>query len=585
MFVVATAGHVDHGKTTLVEALTHMRSDRLPEERRREMSIDLGYVWTELPGTGTVAFVDVPGHERFLATAVAGMGTLSAVLFVVAADDPWRPQASEHLAVLSALDVRHAVVAVTRCDRADPGPSAREAAAQFAETPLASSPIVPVSATTGEGLSELRTALASVLGGLPAPDVKADVRLWVDRRFLIRGAGTVVTGTLSAGTLSQNQMISSLGGSFRIRGLECLGQRQLEVEASARVALNLDGPGLSRLSRGAALWSPGAWLLATTTDCQLLNGHVSALPREPLLHIGSHYQTVRVRPLDDEFVRLTLREPLPLRIGDRAVLRDPGDRRLWGIAVVDPTPPKLEQRRGGARVRAQSLQVSTLQGGSDGELRRRGIVNIDTMRLIGASMVPLPRGAVTAGDYVVGPEKAEATRIAIRDVVDGILGEDDALEGVRPKVVAAALELPAADIVVALVNAPLVMDRGLVTINADEEQLLPLERYITRTFGGGVGVIEAASLRAEGIPAWVIRSAHRADQLTVLDDGSLIAASMVQRAHEHLMNLPQPFTVSEARQRFGLSRKHTLAVLLQLDRLNLTSRHADSRRSVMPLPQ
>ncbi len=170
MHVVATAGHVDHGKSTLVDALTQMTSDRLAEERRRGLSIELGYVWTSLPEVGDVAFVDVPGHERFISTMLAGIGPVPAVLLVVAADDPWMPQAAEHLAALDALGVRSGVVAVTRSDLADPAPAMARVSAELAGTSLHGAPVVAVSARTGAGLPELRQALTRMVAGLPEPD-------------------------------------------------------------------------------------------------------------------------------------------------------------------------------------------------------------------------------------------------------------------------------------------------------------------------------------------------------------------------------------------------------------------------------
>src|SRR3989337_2562171 len=169
MYVVATAGHVDHGKSTLVRALTGSDPDRLEEEHRRGLSIQLGYAWTSLPEVGDLAFVDVPGHERFISTMLSGVGPVPAVLFVVAADDPWMPQAAEHLAALDALGVRHGVVAVHRSDLADPAEAAARAHDALAGTSLAGAPVVSVSAVTGAGLDDLRSALGRMLGSLPTP--------------------------------------------------------------------------------------------------------------------------------------------------------------------------------------------------------------------------------------------------------------------------------------------------------------------------------------------------------------------------------------------------------------------------------
>ncbi|MDQ1727618.1 MAG: selenocysteine-specific elongation factor, partial [Frankiaceae bacterium] len=201
MDVVATAGHVDHGKSTLVRALTGMEPDRWAEERRRGMTIDLGFAWTTLATGRTVAFVDVPGHQRFLANMLAGAGPAPAVLFVVAADEGWSQQSADHLAALDALGVRHGLIAVTKCDRADPAAAAARARAELAATSLGECPAVAVSGATGAGLDELRVALDELLASLDPPVSDGRVRFWIDRAFTIRGSGTVVTGTLTGGTL------------------------------------------------------------------------------------------------------------------------------------------------------------------------------------------------------------------------------------------------------------------------------------------------------------------------------------------------------------------------------------------------
>src|SRR5436309_7281362 len=212
-----------------------MEPDRWAEERRRGLTIDLGFAWTRLPGGDLVAFVDVPGHERFVPNMLAGVGPVPAVLFVVAADEGWRAQSEEHLAALDALGVRHGLLAVTRCDLADPAPALDDAAARMARTSLGAVPAVAVSGMTGAGLDALRAQLAALAGRLPAPDPGSDVRLWVDRSFAIRGAGTVVTGTLPAGTLRVGQELELTGaGPVRVRGLQALGQPEPAVAGVAR---------------------------------------------------------------------------------------------------------------------------------------------------------------------------------------------------------------------------------------------------------------------------------------------------------------------------------------------------------------
>jgi selenocysteine-specific elongation factor len=252
MHVVATAGHVDHGKSTLVRALTGMEPDRWAEERRRGMTIDLGYAWMTLPAGKQpqgekLAFVDVPGHERFVPNMLAGLGPVPAVLFVVAADGGWMPQSAEHLAAVDALGVRHGILVITRSDLANPGPAARQALAEIATTSLGAVEAISVSAVTGQGLDDLRGGLgrlvAKLAGPGPGPGPAAPVRLWIDRSFTIKGSGTVVTGTLPAGTVRNGQelLLTPSSQPVRVRALQALGTPADLVTGVARVALNLRG--------------------------------------------------------------------------------------------------------------------------------------------------------------------------------------------------------------------------------------------------------------------------------------------------------------------------------------------------------
>ena len=237
MQVIATAGHVDHGKSALVRALTGMEPDRWAEERRRGLTIDLGFAWMTLPGGDRVAFVDVPGHERFVPNMLAGVGPVPAVLLVVAADGGWMPQSAEHLAAIDAVGIRHGLLAVTRCDLADPGPATRQALDFVSRTSLGTVEAVAVSAVTGAGLPELRDALVRLVAALPAPDPAAPVRLWVDRSFSIRGSGTVVTGTLPAGTVTVGQelLLTPSLRPARIRALQVAERaRHLDRRRRAR---------------------------------------------------------------------------------------------------------------------------------------------------------------------------------------------------------------------------------------------------------------------------------------------------------------------------------------------------------------
>ncbi len=397
MHVLATAGHVDHGKSTLVRALTGMEPDRWAEERRRGMTIDLGYAWMTLPGGERLAFVDVPGHERFVPNMLAGLGPVPAVMFIVAADGGWMPQSAEHLAAADALGVRHGLLVVTRADLADPGPATREAAAELASTSLGGVEAVAVSAVTGAGLDSLRAALDRLVASLPGPGPADPVRLWIDRSFTIRGSGTVVTGTLPAGTVRAGQelVLTPSRLPVRVRTVQALGEPAEQVTGVARVALNLRGvpPGVP--GRGMALITEGRWTLTATLDVRItrpaLDGGAAtpALPADVLLHIGSARTHARVRILGPAppgaavavFARLTLREALPLHVGDRVLLRDPGAAGLaiFGATVLDLAPPPLA-RRGAASAAAGDLSGWPEVPAAADLLRRHGLLRAEHPR-------------------------------------------------------------------------------------------------------------------------------------------------------------------------------------------------------------
>src|SRR6266581_4243606 len=243
MHVIATAGHVDHGKSALVRALTGMEPDRWADEIRRGMTIDLGFCWMSLGADDAIAFVDVPGHERYVANMLAGAGPAPAILFVVAADEGWRAQSEEHLAAVDALGIKHGLLAVTRCDLADPAPAIEAAKARIARSSLRQVEAVAVSSVTGAGLPEMRAAIGRLMSRITPPDPAADVRLWVDRSFTITGHGTVVTGTLAAGTIRVGDELIAfpVQRALRVRGLQALKTQRQEVAAIARVAVNLRG--------------------------------------------------------------------------------------------------------------------------------------------------------------------------------------------------------------------------------------------------------------------------------------------------------------------------------------------------------
>lgn len=574
MHVIATAGHVDHGKSTLVRALTGSDPDRLEAEHQRGLTIELGYCWTELGDAGTTAFVDVPGHERFISTMLAGIGFVPACLFVVAADDPWMPQAAEHLAALDALGVEHAVVAVTRTDLADPSDAIRRTHDELALTSLADSPIIPVSAVTGDGMDELREHLAAMVDGLPQPDPRADVRLWADRRFTIKGAGTVITGTLAAGTVRVQDELDTPAGRLRVRGVQALNTDRTSVSGTARVALNLSGDTES-LMRGDALWTPDVWLTATTADVRLRGG-AGPIPAHPVLHIGSASLTVRARPLGDRHARLTFDRALPLRPGDRAILRDPGDRRLWGIVVLDPLPPDL-RRRGAGAARADQLAAMPTQPGLTSEVERRGIVATRLLRQLGID-------TGSQGHQTAGYHMSSAVRDRLRAQAPAIVEahHDPRDPGMPVDVLADHLGLPEGELVHEVVVPPLVLTQGRVY--ADTDTQLPrriaaaLDALDDRFARSPFDAPTADDIRDLELSSKDLGAAARAGRIIVPAPGIVLPADAVERAVDLLQGLPQPFTTSQARQSLGTSRRVAIPLLDFLDRQRVTKRLPDDRR-------
>lgn len=413
MHVIATAGHVDHGKSALVRAITGMEPDRWAEERRRGMTIDLGYAWSTLPSGTELAFVDVPGHQRFIGNMLAGLGPAPAVLFVVAADQGWSRQPHEHLAAINGLELAHGVLAITRSDLADPHNATSEAIDHLAASSLGRVDAVAVSATTGQGLPELLTALDRLVDKLPQPLTTGRVRLWIDRAFAIRGSGTVVTGTLGEGRLSVGDELELDGQLVRVRSLQRLGKDTSTVSAVARVAVNLRSVKPDQVHRGAALITPERWRHTSTLDVR--SDRTEPLATQLVLHLGTASVAVRTRQLGGNHHRLHLQRALPIRVGDRALLRDPSTASIAAaVQVLDTTPPALS-RRGDGRRRAEELATATAQDNPAAEVHRRGAVLRRDLELDGAELSPEIKNA---GDWLVSPRLWAGWLSALSAAVD-----------------------------------------------------------------------------------------------------------------------------------------------------------------------
>jgi selenocysteine-specific elongation factor len=667
MYVVATAGHVDHGKSTLVRALTGMEPDRWAQERRRGMTIDLGYAWMTLPGGHRLAFVDVPGHERFVPNMLAGLGPVPAVLFVVAADGGWMPQSAEHLAAVDALGVRHGLLAVTRADLADPGRATRQARAEIGRTSLGQVPAVAVSAVTGQGLDHLRAALGDLVATLgPGPSPAAPVRLWIDRSFTIRGAGTVVTGTLPAGTVRNGQelALSPAGREVRVRGLEALGQPAEAVTGVARVALNLRGVPADLPARGMALIEAGRWTLTSELDVRIAYRDARQplkLPAELLLHIGSARTQARVRvlgaatdpvPVDSapgdsapsdpapadadpvdpagdgvpgaSYARLRLRDPLPLRAGDRVILRDPGAAglALYGAAVLDPFPPPLARRGAGAAAVRELSDWPDRPSAAD-LLGRHKLLRAPRLAAAGVTSLPAP----VAGDWLADPRHWAWLRAELPRAVAAFCARDPLAPGMPAEAARAALGLPTRDLVLALAGPGVLIDGAYLRIPAPPEsppdesppgtsaagtsppkaaagtsaagtslaasppapaaQLPPaiaraVESVLADLASDPFTAPDAERLRGLGLDTRALATAARLGLLLRIADTLVLAPGADKEAAALLAALDQPFSTSQARQALHTTRRVAIPLLEYLDRARVTERLPGDLRRIRP---
>lgn len=549
MHVVATAGHVDHGKSTLVLALTGTDPDRFAEEKARGLTIDLGFAFVD-----DIAFVDVPGHIRFIKNMLAGVGAVDACLFVVDATEGWKPQSEEHLRILDLLGVGHGVVALTKAGLVDDDSLARlEVAERTAGTFLEAAEIVAVDAVAGIGLDHLRAALDRMLSITPTAVDRGRPRLWVDRSFAARGAGTVVTGTLTGGGLSVGDEVLLLPSrqTARVRGLQSHGRALDRAEPGRRLAVNLAGVAHTDVGRGHAVVQPGRWTATTMIDCSLRVlpsvDHEVTRRGAYQAYIGSGEHAVALRVLGDTgFVRLHLPVPLPLLPGDRYVLRESGRGETVGGGEVLDVAPVLPA----ARARP-SRDV-------DRVVAERGWVEVDGLeRLTGE------RRPATVGRWVTSPAALAATEAAVREAVEtaGGLGLDVASLGERQRAVAE--RLPDMEVVEGRVRR-----RGVADPLASHPYVAALE------------AAPFAPPPPDGVDRAELRELVRRG-LVVERDSIYFAASAVGRATEIVARLletsPDGVTASHIREALGTSRKYALPLLGYLDATGITRRRGDIR--------
>jgi selenocysteine-specific elongation factor len=610
--ILGTAGHIDHGKTTLVRALTGVDTDRLPEEKRRGITIDLGFAPLVLEGIGTMGVVDVPGHEAFVRTMVAGATGIDLALLVVAADEGVMPQTREHLAILSLLGVRGGVVALTKRDLVDDDWLAlveEDVRAALGPTPLATAAIVPVSATSGAGLDALREALADAARAIPRRAADDLFRLPIDRAFTVKGTGTVVTGTVWSGTLARDASIRLLPSDrlVRVRGLHAHGRSVDRVVAGDRAALALAGVELDDVGRGAVLVQSTAWRAT-----RVLRADVALLPDAPRplgprsrvrFHLGTSDVTARLvvpsgtlAPGERTAARVVLDEPVVARAGDRFVLRDASPvATLGGGVVTDPfAPPRARAWLTETRAPGALLERVVAEAGAGGVSVSELPVRLGVAPASVASVVDA-FGGWRVGERLLGEAARDALAADALAVLERFHGDQPLEPGAPLQWLRSRLR--AADEVSDALLASLAADGAVVV----EQGMARAAAFVPRLSAGQDALREAviAALEAAGREppsldelaatlgtpaaalAAVARFLARDGALVAVEPTRYYAASAVEALLARLragMQVGADYGPAELRELLGFSRKFLIPFLEFTDRAGHTLRDGSGRR-------
>ena len=610
--ILGTAGHIDHGKTSLVRALTGVDTDRLPEEKRRGITIDLGFAPLELEGIGTLGVVDVPGHEAFVRTMVAGATGIDLALLVVAADEGVMPQTREHLAILRLLGVRAGVVALTKADLVDDEWLAlvrEDVGTAVSDGPLADAPIVAVSSVTGQGIEELRVALAAAARRVPGRATADLFRMPVDRAFTIRGTGTVVTGTVWSGTLRRDSTVRLFpsGDTVRVRGLQAHGHAVDHIQAGERAAIALAGVDLSRVGRGAVLVAGDAWRPSKVlrADVALLDDVARPVgPRNQLrLHLGTSEVGARLvatggalAPGEHRPARIVVDEPVVARTGDRFVLRGGSPLGTVGGGVVtDPMAPQ--------RARAWSQRADSVVDALDHFLREAALSGVEVAEL----PVRLGVSESELGDLLASSDAwriedrlyAPSTRALVVERIRSTLAEYHAAHPLdvgaprqwlrtRVRVADALVDTVLAELVSA---GELVLEQGDVRLAeftarlSDRQRTLAAEVVARLTAAGAEPPTVEELASSLGAPAAEVASvarllARQGELVPVEANRYFMRSTVTQLVTRVLagMSVEAEYGPAELREFVGLSRKFLIPFLEFCDREGYTIRNDLGRR-------
>jgi selenocysteine-specific elongation factor len=620
-FVVATAGHVDHGKSSLVKALTGTDPDRLPEEKARQITIDLGFAELNLTGTDGeeihAAIVDVPGHEDFVRNMIAGVGSVDLALFVIAADDGWMPQTEEHLQILSYLGVNRAVIALTKIDIGDAAKVGTQIREQLRETSLADSPIVPVSVRNNVGLEELRAALAAQLSRTqPQPDI-GKARLFVDRAFTLRGIGTVVTGTLSGGTLRRGETISVQPRQLtsRVRSLQSHGRDVDLAQPGTRTAINL--PELqagNEIARGNVVTNSD-FESSTTLDVVLQRsprlGRVAPIKSgtSVYLHHGTARVLAKVILLQDEalcagetaIAQLRLASPVLAFLGDRFVVRDAsGQHTIAGGVVLDPAGDEKKFRADHALLSSRATAHHDVDLCVATEIARHGWVR--RSRLLRQSRFAASEVAdaldrlhsrkeiLVAGEIAADVPRWQTLREEVIRAIDRAHEKNSERAGVELAELRAQMRDQAPELFEAVIvdlSAKDFVRFGSTIARRSHQAGLPAALRAT-----AVHIRKLISAKPFDPPSRkeierdaeaknVVRFFIEQGELIEVGSDTLLSAKAFAAMKETIVSFISahgPATVSQLRQTLGTSRRIVVPLLELLDRTGLTQRCGDERK-------
>jgi selenocysteine-specific elongation factor len=600
--ILGTAGHIDHGKTTLVKALTGVDTDRLPEEKRRGITIDLGFAPLDLEGVGIVGIVDVPGHEAFVRTMVAGATGIDLALLVIAADEGVMPQTREHMAILDHLGVARGVVALTKSDMVDGDwlELVRGDVTAFLEgSGLAGARIVSVSATRGEGIAELRRVPATVARQVPSRDAGDLFRLPIDRVFTVKGTGTVVTGTVWSGSLAEGATVRILpwDRESRVRGLQTHGRAVTEIHAGDRAAVALVGVDVEELSRGFVLVSDQAWETSRTLRAEVtLDAGVKLGPRTRVrFHVGTSEVGARMIAVPGEAegavpARIMLDQPLVLRSGDRFVLRRSSPlETIGGGVVVDPLPPKRAKPWPiglGARDRLERMIAEAGTSGiSIGQLPQR-------LGRRPADVAVLRSDAVRVGGRVWAAPVIESAEKLIKKLVAEHHRQKPLEKGAPINDLRARTRIPAElfDHVLAGLteSRKLTNEAGLIRQPGFSAGLSAAEDKVAKA---ALGDLEAAGSEPPSVAELatkhgpqvsnVLRFLERTGEVIQVEQGRYYTRTALQALVDRLKSvMPEnrEYTPAEIREALGTSRKYLIPLLEYADRKGLTVRGETGRR-------